>query len=433
MNYYTQERRNSITVRKSLYASDFMPFVCAAATFKYAYTYYGFAVPALSGICDVIYQVITLFFLMAFIPLCFIVIKKANRMYAPIFIIVLMVLLNIVYVMLSTGSISIISRSYHMSAASGTNDYTGFYFSQINTWFGNMAIVLFLMHYVRDREMLIKCIVSSMVVLIIPIVLITALHPSYLGTRESVYNNDTVFGGGLWNIGVIGFGSLSWIGLALSDDARKKQKWIIYISVALFVFVGVAGVSRTLILMVAFSTIVFLMFTKKDMSWVGRSFLILAAIVLFFILEPEFILSVMERFSDKTSGTHNVRILLWKAYLSHFKEFWLIGAPEGSVYNYYRDVNYFGEHFLPHSSLINFFVRYGIFALCAYVTLLKNSFLKIQKSTDVTRKSRICILAGGVAYITLAFINQTGYAESVFFVMFGLYLAFYRIATYYEG
>ena len=161
-----------------------------------------------------------------------------------------------------------------------------------------MAIVLFLMHYVRDREMLIKCIVSSMVVLIIPIVLITALHPSYLGTRESVYNNDTVFGGGLWNIGVIGFGSLSWIGLALSDDARKKQKWIIYISVALFVFVGVAGVSRTLILMVAFSTIVFLMFTKKDMSWVGRSFLILAAIVLFFILEPEFILSVMERFSD---------------------------------------------------------------------------------------------------------------------------------------
>ena len=110
MNYYNQERRNSITVRKSLYASDFMPFVCAAATFKYAYTYYGFAVPALSGICDVIYQVITLFFLMAFIPLCFIVIKKANRMYAPIFIIVLMVLLNIVYVMLSTGSISIISH-----------------------------------------------------------------------------------------------------------------------------------------------------------------------------------------------------------------------------------------------------------------------------------------------------------------------------------
>ena len=295
-----------------------------------------------------------------------------------------------------------------------------------------MAIVLFLVNYVRNREILIKCIVSSMIVLIIPIILITAMHPSYLGTRESVYNNDTVFGGGLWNIGVIGFGSISWLGLALTEDAKKKQRRIIYSSVALFVFVGVAGVSRTLILMLAFSTVVFFMFTKKDMTWIGRSFLIIVAVLLFFVLEPEFILSLSKRFTDKTSGTHNVRILLWKAYLSHFKEYWLIGAPEGSVYNYYKDVNYFGEHFLPHCSLINFFVRYGVFSLWAYIILLKNSFLKIQKNKKVNSKTKICVLAGGVAYITLAFINQTGYAESVFYIMFGLYLAFYRIVTFWE-
>ena len=433
MYYNDKEKKHSITVKKGLYMSNLMPLICAAATFKYAYTYYGFAIPALSGICNLLYQAITLFFLIAFVPLFFVVIKRANRLYIPIFVIVLMVLINILYVMFSTGNIAIVSRSYHMSAASGTNDYIGFYFSQINTWFGNMAIVLFLVNYVKDREVLIKCIVSSMIVLVIPIVLITAMHPSYLGTRESVYNDDTVFGGGLWNIGVIGFGSISWIGLAVSEDAQKRQKWIIYASVALFIFVGVAGVSRTLILMVVFSTIVFFMFTKKDITWLGRIFLIMVAVILFFVLEPEFILSVMERFTDKTSGTHNVRILLWKAYLSHFREFWLVGAPEGSVYNYYRDVNYFGENFLPHSSLVNFFVRYGVFALCAYVILLKNSFLKIQKSKEVTSKIRICVLAGGVAYITLAFINQTGYAESVFYIMFGLYLAFYRIVTYYEG
>lgn len=432
MNYNDKEKKHSITVRKGLYVSDLMPLICAAATFKYAYTYYGFAIPVLSGLCNLLYQVITLFFLIAFIPLFFVVIKRANKLYIPIFIIVTMVLVNIFYVIISTGNISIISKSYQMSLASGTNDYIGFYFSQINTWFGNMAIVLFLVNYVKDREMLIKCIVSSMLVLVIPIILITVMHPSYLGTRESVYNNDTVFGGGLWNIGVIGFGSISWIGLAVSDNAQKRQRWIIYASVALFVFVGVAGVSRTLILMVVFSTIVFFLFTKKDMTWLGRSFFIILAVVLFFVLEPEFILSVMERFTDKTSGTHNVRILLWKAYLSHFREFWLVGAPEGSVYNYYRDVNYFGENFLPHSSLVNFFVRYGVFALCAYVVLLRNSFLKIQKSKEVNPKTKICVLAGGVAYITLAFINQTGYAEPVFYIMFGLYLAFYKIVTYYE-
>ena len=431
MKYSNKKKKHFLKTKKGLYVADFMPLICIAATFKYAYTYYSFAIPSLSGICNVLYQVITLFFLLTFIPLFFVVIKKVNRLYIPIFVIVLTVLGNVFYVILSTGDLSIISRTYHMSAAFGTNDYKGFYFSQINLWFGNAAVVLFLLHYVRNRKMLIKCIVSSMIVLVIPIILIIIMHPSYLGTRESVYNN-VVFGGGLWNIGVIGFGSISWIGLALSGNARKSQKWIIYISVALFIFVGIAGISRTLILMVAFSMITFLMFMKKDMNWIGRSILIMVAIALFFVLEPEFILSVIERFSDKTSGTHNVRILLWKAYLSHFEEFWLIGAPEGSVYNYYRDVNYFGENFLPHSSLVNFFVRYGFFALFAYIILLKNSFLKIQKKKNIDPKIRICILAGGVAYITLAFINQTGYAESVFYVMFGLYLAFYRIIMYYE-
>lgn len=433
MYYNVKGKKYPITIRRGLYIPDLMPLICAAATFKYAYTYYGFAIPALSGICTLLYQAISLFFMVSYIPLFFIVMKRTNRLYIPIFAIVLMMLINIFSVMVSTGNISIISKSYQMHAALGTNDYIGFYFSQINTWFGNMAIVLFLVNYVRNREILIKCIVSSMIVLIIPIILITAMHPSYLGTRESVYNNDTVFGGGLWNIGVIGFGSISWLGLALTEDAKKKQRRIIYSSVALFVFVGVAGVSRTLILMLAFSIVVFFMFTKKDMTWIGRSFLIIVAVLLFFVLEPEFILSLSKRFTDKTSGTHNVRILLWKAYLSHFKEYWLIGAPEGSVYNYYKDVNYFGEHFLPHCSLINFFVRYGVFSLWAYIILLKNSFLKIQKNKKVNSKTKICVLAGGVAYITLAFINQTGYAESVFYIMFGLYLAFYRIVTFWEG
>ena len=184
--------------------------------------------------------------------------------------------------------------------------------------------------------------------------------------------------------------------------------------------------------MVAFSVIAYFLLTRKDMSWIAKMGLVLLAAVLFCILEPSFLTSVLSRFNDSTSGTQNIRIKLWKSYLSHWREYWLLGAPLGSVYNYYRDVDLFGAYFLPHSAPINFFLRYGIVALIAYIILLRNSFLSIQTNNQVEQKSRICILCGGIAYITLAFINQTGYAEIIFYIMFGLLLAYARIEGYQE-
>ncbi|HFD2033363.1 TPA: O-antigen ligase family protein [Clostridium perfringens] len=404
-----------------------MPWVCAAAMFKFVYTYYSFAIPALSSVCTLLYQIITFTFLIMFIPLCIISLNRFYKPLKPVMIIPLMVVINIVYIILDSGDISIISKGYKMAVAIGTNDYYGYYFSQINMWFSNMSIVLLIVKYVRNKECLIKCIVSSMIILIIPIIFIVATHPSYLGKRESNFDNGMEFGGGLWNIGVIGFASLSWIGFAIIQDAKKWQKRIIIFSTVLFVFVGVSGISRTLILMVSFSLLAYFAFAKKNLSLLWKMMLVFLAILLFCILESDIIMSILFRFSDNTSGTHNIRFKLWQNYLSHYKECWIIGAPLGSVYNYYRDVNLFGEYFLPHSALVNFFCRYGIIALGAYLVLIKNSFISIQKNSFVDKNVKICVLCGGITYITLAFINQTGYGESVFYVMFGLYLAFNKI------
>lgn len=416
--------------------SDTLPLICAAATFKYAYNYYSFIIPALSGLFVMLYNVITLFFLLLYIPIFLRVFSciriREYKPLKPLLIIPVMVLINIMYVIVSSGDFSIVSKSYSMALAAGTNDATGFYFSQINTWFGNMAVALMIAFYADSKEKLVKCISTSMLVLIIPTILVAIMHPSYLGTRQSVYDDGSKFSGGLWNIGVVGFGSISWIGLSLIESATKKQKKIIYFSTAVFIFVGVAGISRTLILMVAFSVIAYFLLTRKDMSWIAKMGLVLLAAVLFCILEPSFLTSVLSRFNDSTSGTQNIRIKLWKSYLSHWREYWLLGAPLGSVYNYYRDVDLFGAYFLPHSAPINFFLRYGIVALIAYIILLRNSFLSIQTNNQVEQKSRICILCGGIAYITLAFINQTGYAEIIFYIMFGLLLAYARIEGYQE-
>lgn len=432
-NYYTKRYTNRVGVIR---VSDTLPLICAAATFKYSYNYYSFIVPALSEFFIMLYNAITLFFLLLYIPLFFKALSRINnrqyKLLKPLLIIPVMVVINTLYVIISTNDLSIISRSYVLALAYGTNDAQGFYFSQVNTWFGNMAVALMIAFYANSKEQIIKCVTSCMLVLIIPTVLIAIIHPSYLGTRQSFFADGSKFGGGLWNIGVVGFGSISWLGLALVDYANKRQKQIIYISTAIFVFVGIAGISRTLILMLVFSGIAFFMFTKKDMSWIIRIMLVLIAMGVFYAIETGLVASLLFRFHDSTSGTQNIRVRLWKAYLSHFKEYWLIGAPLGSVYNYYRDVDLYGAHFLPHSAPLNFFLRYGIISVLSYFVLLKNSFLYILRFPHVEQKSKVCVLCGGIAYITLAFINQTGYAEMVFYIMFGLLLAYTRIESYEE-
>ena len=407
--------------------SDALPLLCAMVTFKYAYNYYSFVMPALSGIISMIYTAITFFMLILYIPLALKVIVNLRlrkyRILLPAIVIPTCVLVNIVYVAISSGDFSVFSRSYQMAAAAGTNDAVGYYFAQINTWFGNMAVLMYLSIYIRNKQDIIKCIIASMAVLVIPTLLIMIIHPSYLGERQSSFGDTTKFSGGLWNIGVVGFGSISWLGLALVDYATKKQKRIIYFSVILFMFVGVAGISRTIILMIAFSFIVYFLLTKKDMHWWGKILLIVFGIVLFYISETDIVSSILFRLGDSTSGSNNIRIKLWGAYLSHYKEFWLIGAPIGSIYNYYRDVNLYGAYFLPHSVWINFWGRFGIAALISYSLLLKRAFIPRSIKELVSSKSGICLLSGGVAYVTLAFINQTGYAEPVFYIMFGLAFA----------
>lgn len=409
---------------------DLLPILCALVTFKYVYNYYSFIVPALSSVINFMYTAITFMMLLLYIPMSLKVLInlrfKRFWLLLPAVIIPACVLLNIVYATVSSGDFSILSRSYEMSLAAGTNDETGFYFAQVNTWFGNMAVLLFLAIYIRDKTDIIKCIQAVLLVLAIPTVAMIALHPSYLGTRQSTFGDDTVFGGGLWNIGVIGFGSMTWLSMALSEGMSKRQRYFAYFSSVLFVFVGLAGISRTLILMLAFSMIVYFLLFRKDMHWLGKVLLLVIGVLLFCALETDIILKFVLRFNDSTSGTQNIRLQLWQAYLSHFKEYWLIGAPIGSVYNYYRDVSLFGEHFLPHSSVINFFVRYGIFAVSSYLVIIKRAFIPCGLLGTVLTRERICMLAGCTAYITLAFINQTGYSEPVFYIMFGLALSYWR-------
>lgn len=406
-----------------------LPFYCACVTYKTVYNYFIYLVPALESVWSLLYNMVTLFGLVMFIPLAFFTFLRINRYKRlwPALIIPLCVIINIVAVMFETGDITILSRDHFISFAEPLNHY-GFYFAQINTWFGNMTVVLMITLFASKKETLKKCVLSSIFMLFLPAILTVATHPELLGMRAStVEGSDVVFSGGPWNIGVMGIGSISWLVLALTKYMTKKQKCFAIIAVATFAILGIAGLSRTLLAMMALSGCVYFLLAKKDASLFTKVILIFIAVSVFIMLQTDLVEMLLGRFNNDASGTQNIRVSLWKAYIAHYKEVWLFGAPYGSVYNYYYDLSMFGLHFMPHSSIVNFFVRFGIFAALAYLALIKNAFLSFRIGETLSRNQFACIIAGCVSYVSLAFINQTGYAEPIFYIMFGLFLAYSQI------
>jgi len=103
----------------------------------------------------------------------------------------------------------------------------------------------------------------------------------------------------------------------------------------------------------------------------------------------------------------------------------------GNIYNYYRDYNFIGHYYLPHSAIINFTIRFGLLSCVSYLGLIKKSFLPSLNALEERKK--YCFRAGMIAYITLAFINQTGYAEPTFYMMFGLWMALSRVYDFEEA
>jgi len=423
--------RRKIETERYTWVERLLPLFCAAVTYKTIFNYYVFLAPGLTTLWTLAYTAVTLVMMLLFVFLACKALVNWNcyMELRPTLLIPICVVLNILVVIAQTGDASILSRSYRMMLAVGTNDEFGYYFSQINVWFGNMAVVMLLTFYARHRDTLIKCIISCMTVIIIPAVLIMLIHPEYLGVRQSTFEeSDVVFGGGLWNIGVMSFGSFAWPAMLLFGDMKKGQKWLTGIATALFLFFGVAGVSRTLILMAVFSVSFYILDSRKDATWLMKSIVIFFALVAFLTLEGDLMDNIVSRFLQEDTFSENIRFALWEEYLSHYKEYWLFGAPLGNVYNYYHKVNIIGHYYLPHSAPINFFVRFGLLSALAYLALIRNAFLK--NNAALSPSATVCMKAGCIAYITLAFINQTGYADAIFYIMFGLLLAYRRVVDY---
>jgi hypothetical protein len=405
-----------------------LPFLCVLAAYRTIFTYYIWLFPTLEGLFNTLYIVATFIFLLLFpCMLLYIIIHRLylGRIKGAIFI-VIAVLVNIIYVVISSGNTSIISRSFINTFAFGTNDVNGYYFAQINTWFGNVGLLLAAYIFIKDKKTLNNCIMALMWVFLIPTIITLIFHPEFIGQRESSISG-LIFGGGLWNIGVIGFGSFSWLIFAQLNEFKRINKIILIISVVLFISSGLFGLSRTLIVMMVVSIGYYLIKRKKNKNWLFVVVSIAVIFGLFCLVESSVWDEILGRLTDATSGTSNVRLLLWTGYLGNIKEYWLLGAPIGSVYRYYKGVTYATHNYLPHSAIINFLCRFGIIAVMGYISILFQYFFGVNNSTSASRRKRIILQSGCIAYMALAFINQTGYEESIFWITFGLIFALIKI------
>lgn len=421
-------------IKLGINKTNYAPLLCAMAVYLVTYNYYSYLFPPLSSVIFLGYQICKLFFMFLFVwQIGMAVLGKIKRfsgMSYPFLFIMVFVAMNIAMVVYDKGSLSILSRNYNMKLAYDTNDQFGYYFSILNTWMGNMGLALWLSNNVSDGKQINKCLYVSMWLLIIPIILTMITHPELIGVRVSNLE-DSTFGGGIWNIGVFGFASIAWLSVAQYPTMNRKYRKIIGFGLVLIVFACFAGLSRTSIFMVVASVGVYFIRSRKTLKTIMNAYfviilVILLLIVMYAIKLPMF-MSILERFTDDTSGTQNVRLLLWEGYISYVDEYFWFGAPEGAAYNYYYKIEHLGEHFLPHSAVINYLIMSGIGGLLSYLSILLIIGFRLKRKSKETSYVSSCMQAWIGGYCILAFMNQTGFAQIIFYMAFGLGIALIRI------
>lgn len=179
---------NKYTIEKLL------PFFCGCVAYKTVFYYFVYLAPALESLWVLLYNLVTLILLVSYVPMALYVFLKGNRykMLRPALIIPLCVVINIIAVMFETGDLSILSRSHFIPMAAGTIDATGYYFSQINAWFGNMAIVLMIYLFSTEKETIKKCVLYSAFMLFLPAFLVAIKSPELLGCVKPLWKEPTL-------------------------------------------------------------------------------------------------------------------------------------------------------------------------------------------------------------------------------------------------
>lgn len=248
--------------------------------------------------------------------------------------------------------------------------------------------------------------------------------PEYIGNRVSEIN-DIDFRGAFWNSSVISYMSVGWLLMSLSIMEKSRlKKTIAFLIFVILVAGGLAGLSRAILLSVVVSTVVYLVFSNNLRRYLKSIIVIFLIALIGFSMFQE----TVENFQDRLEGGIDLkeesRVDIWQDYLESIPDYFLFGELEGDYKKYSSSVKRFG----PHSTPLNWFVQFGIFALIGFIILM----LGIYKSAKLIRKKQSKQIAATIyawlaAYLSIAVINETGFSELSVFGGIGLILAWGKI------
>lgn len=244
------------------------------------------------------------------------------------------------------------------------------------------------------------------------------MFPEMIGIRQSEFGTFT-FTGGFWNVGVIGFISIGWLLIALSVKEQSIFKRVVLVLFILIIaFSGLAGLSRAIVVSIALSIITYLVFARK----IKQYFLFIVVSILVVIIVTYSFNEVIENLAYRLDGGINIqeeaRTTIWKTYIEYIPDYFLLGEIQG---DYTKYTNWIFE---PHSSLLNWFVQFGILGLIGFIMLLTGVFKSIRYIGKAhSRLISAPLYAWLIAYISVSFVNQTGFKDLSVFAAIGVIYA----------
>jgi len=274
------------------------------------------------------------------------------------------------------------------------------------TFLSIATLIIIITNGLYDLKFIKMSIWSLGIGLIISSVIPLLFYPEMIGRREGIVNGYE-FSGGFWNSGVIGFLSVGWLLIALSINEKSKIKRIIlYGMFFLFALTGLAGLSRALILSIVFSILIYLVIANKLKQYLKFIVLGIIVSVVFIYIFNDIIENLMFRFEGGINIQEETRVNIWSAYLANIADFFWFGEITGDYKKYTRWV------FGPHSAPLNWFVQFGVLGLLGFLALL----LGVVKSIRYISKEHVTLIKAAlyawlVAYVSISFINETGYKD----------------------
>lgn len=292
------------------------------------------------------------------------------------------------------------------------------YFSSLITFAGNFLLMIILiknihsLYYIRAViwALGIGCSLSS----IIPLL----FYPELIGTRISIVNGYN-FSGAFWNSSVISYISVAWLLIAISSGESSRIKKNMLFGIFILIVIGcLAGLSRSALISIFLSVIVYLIASNKFAKFLKVVVMLCFLSIGLFYIYPEIIENFQERLDTGVSIEDESRTIIWKDYIEDIPNYFLLGDIEGN----YKKYSVTGQP--PHSVFLNWLSQFGIFALLGFLVLL----VGILKSINTIRESMSKQIAAGlyawfVAYLSVAMINETGFNHLTIFGAFGVILA----------